>query len=106
MSFKALLERWRDTPATVTTESAYDIRLDVDDAARVEALAALFPGIDAETVIADLLHAALDATEAAMPYEAGERVIAEDEFGDPVFEDVGLTPRYVELVRARRDDLD
>ncbi|MEL6198761.1 MAG: type 1 pili tip component [Pseudomonadota bacterium] len=105
MSFKALLERWRDTPATVTTESTYAIRLDVDDAARVEALAALFPGIDAETVIADLLHAALDAAEAAMPYEAGERVIAEDEFGDPVFEDVGLTPRYVELVRARRDDL-
>ncbi|MEM9321371.1 MAG: type 1 pili tip component [Pseudomonadota bacterium] len=105
MSFKALLERWRDTPVTVTTESAYAIRLDVDDAARVEALAALFPGIDAETVIADLLHAALDATEAAMPYEAGERVIAEDEFGDAIFEDVGLTPRYVELVRARRDDL-
>lgn len=106
MSFKALLERWQQTPAINTTESRYAIRLDVDDAARVEALATLYPGIDAETVIADLLHAALDATEAAIPYEAGDRVIAEDEFGDPVFEDIGLTPRYVELVRARRDAFD
>lgn len=105
MGFKALLERWRDAPAVVTTESRYAIRLDVDDAARVEALAALHPGVDAETVIADLLNAALDATEAAMPYEQGERVLQEDEFGDPVYEDAGMTPRYVELVRAHRDKL-
>ena len=105
MTFKALLDRWQDTPAVVNTEARYAIRLAVDDAARVEALAELFPGIDAETVIADLLRTALDATEAAMPYEPGERVIQEDEFGDPVYEDAGLTPRYVELVRTHRDKL-
>lgn len=105
MTFKALLERWRDAPAVVTTESRYSIRLAADDAARVEALAELFPGVDAETVISDLLSAALDATEAAMPYEPGERVQQEDEFGDPVYEDEGMTPRYVELVRAHRDKL-
>ncbi len=44
MGFKALLERWRDTPAVVTTESRYSIRLAVDDAARVEALVELHPG--------------------------------------------------------------
>ena len=105
MSFKAVLDRWQETPAVVTTEAAYGIRLDIDDAARVKALAALFPGIDEETVIADLLRAALDAVEAAMPYQPGERVIQEDDYGDPVYEDAGLTPRYVELVRAQREGL-
>lgn len=105
MVFKALLERWRDAPAVVTTKSHYSIRLAADDAARVEALAELHPGVDAETVISDLLNAALDATEAAMPYEPGQRVLQEDEFGDPVYEDAGMTPRYVELVRAHRDKL-
>mgnify|MGYP001802607016 CR=1 FL=1 len=38
-----------------------------------------------------------------MPYEAGERVIQEDEFGDPVYEDIGLTPDYVRLLRDKRD---
>ena len=105
MTFKALLQRWQDAPATVKTDARYAIRLDVDDAARVEALAELFPGIDTDTVLADLVSTALDQVEAAMPYRQGERIIQRDEFGDPVYEDTGLTPRYVELVRAHRDKL-
>lgn len=105
MTFRALLDRWQDTPKIVRTEARYRIRLDPDDAARVEALAELFPGIDSDTVLADLIGAALDATEAAMPYRPGDKVIENDEFGDPIFEDVGLTPRYVALVRAQRDKL-
>ncbi len=105
MTFTALLDRWQETPEVKRTESRYQIRLDVDDAARVEALAALFPGIDADTVLADLIHTALDATEAAMPYRPGEKVIEKDEFGDPIYEDTGLTPDYVELVRKAREQL-
>ena len=78
MSFRALLEKWQSQPAVTKTPAQYQIRLDVDDAARVEALADLFPGIDAETVIADLLSAALNATEAAMPYEPGDEAVAQD----------------------------
>lgn len=29
-----------------------------------------------------------------MPCVPGERIIARDEFGDPVYEDVGFTPRF------------
>lgn len=105
MSFGNLIERWRSTPATTQCEQRYAIRLHIDDAARVEALSALFPGVDAETVIADLLHQALDAVESAMPYEAGDRIIQKDEFGDPVYEDVGLTPDYVRLLRDKRDSI-
>ena len=39
-----------------------------------------------------LLRAGLDEIEAAMPYERGPKVISRDDQGDPVYEDVGLTP--------------
>lgn len=106
MPFKALLDSWRDTPNPELSSERYSIRLPTDDAARITALAELFPGTSPESIIADLLHAGLDEIEAAMPYEAGEKVIREDEFGDPVYEDVGLTPRFLDLVRQHRDKLD
>jgi hypothetical protein len=34
-----------------------------------------------------------------MPYEPGPKVISRDDHGDPVYEDVGLSPRFVELTR-------
>lgn len=105
MSFKKMLEQWQQQPQVTTTESRYHIRLDIDDAAKVQALSELFPGVDPETVIADLLHAALDATEAAMPYEPADKVIQRDDHGDPVYADAGLTPRYVELLRGAKDKL-
>ena len=72
----------------------------------MHAFADLFPGVDAERIISDLLAAALEQTEAAIPYVQGDRVIREDEFGDPVYEDVGLTSRFRELVRAHRKRLE
>ena len=101
MSFTKLIERWAASETPETTPEAYAIHLDVEDAARVEALTELFPGVTVENVISDLLKMSLDELEAAMPYEPGDKVIREDEFGDPVYEDAGLTPRFRELVRAR-----
>ena len=34
-----------------------------------------------------------------MPYEPGPKVISRDDQGDPVYEDAGLTPRFIELTR-------
>ena len=65
----------------------------------------MYPGNSAEELVSDLLSAALDELEAAMPYEAGDRVIREDEYGDPVYEDIGPTPRFLELVRRHRAEL-
>ena len=102
MRFKTLLDNWSRQRNRERTEEYYSIRLAGGDAARLAALSELFPGNDPEDLITDLLGAAQDEVEAAMPYEAGERVIREDEFGDPVYEDVGLTPRFLELVREHR----
>ena len=41
-----------------------------------------------------------------MPYIAGKRVISTDEQGDPLYEDVGPTPRFMELARKHRRRLE
>jgi hypothetical protein len=102
MSFKALLDAWLGERSPELSEERYSIQLPVDDAARLAALAALFPGASPERIITDLLHTGLDEIEAAMPYVPGSRIIREDEFGDPVYEDVGMTPRFLELVKSHR----
>jgi predicted DNA-binding protein len=106
MSFKDLLENWRDTAAQPRTATEYAVRLPVDDAARLAALAEMFPGRTPEQIITDLLGAALQEIETSMPYIAGKKVISNDDQGDPIFEDVGLTPRFVELTRRNRKKLE
>jgi hypothetical protein len=105
VSFKTLLESWRETSAAPRTVTEYAVRLPVDDAAQLQALAEMFPGRTAEQLITDLLGAALQEIATAMPYMAGQKVISTDEQGDPVYEDVGPTPRFIELARKHRKKL-
>jgi hypothetical protein len=62
----------------------------------------MFPGRTAEQLITELLGAALTEVAAAMPYVAGTRVISNDEQGDPMYEDTGPMPRFLELTRKHR----
>lgn len=105
MSFKSLLDTWKGNREPELSAERYSIRLPADDAARVEALTELFSGTASEAVITDLLNAGLDEIEAAMPYVPGDKVIREDEFGDPIYEDVGMTPRFLDLVRKHRKQI-
>src|SRR5580692_3698945 len=100
--FKALLDSWQDAAGGPRTAQQYAVRLPVDDAARLQALADMFPGRTPEQLITELLGVALKDVAAAMPYVAGTRVISTDEQGDPVFEDVGPMPRFIELTRKYR----
>lgn len=105
MKFKSLLDRWKKLPAPAKTAQEYSIRLSLDDAARLHALVELFPGQSIEEILTDLLGAGLDEIAAAMPYERGPKVISRDDHGDPVYEDIGLTPRFVELTRKFKKNL-
>jgi hypothetical protein len=105
VKFKPLLERWKKAPAPARTAAEYAVRLPLDDAARLHALTELFPGQPIEGMVTDLLAAALDEVAAAMPYEKGPKVISRDDQGDPVYEDIGLTPRFVELTRKFKKNL-
>jgi hypothetical protein len=106
VKFKSLLDRWKKTAAPQKTVREYSIRLPVDDAARLHALKELFPGQTVEDLITDLLHAGLDEIAVAMPYERGAKVISRDDHGDPVYEDVGLTPKFVELSRKCKKSIE
>lgn len=105
MKFKPLLDRWKKDAAPARTAKEYSIRLSLDDASRLHALAELFPGQPIEAIITDLLGAGLDEIAAAMPYERGPKVISRDDQGDPVYEDIGLTPRFVQLTRKFKKSL-
>jgi hypothetical protein len=105
VKFKVLLDHWKKEAAPATTAKEYAVHLILDDAARLHALAALFPGRRLEDLITDLLHAGLDEIAAAMPYVAGPKIISRDDHGDPAYEDVGLTPRFVELSRRFKKEL-
>jgi hypothetical protein len=104
--FKELLETWRHSATGARTSSEYSVRLPLDDAARLHALAELFPGRTTEQLITDLLGAALQEVAAAMPYVPGTRVISSDEQGDPLYEDAGQTPKFAELTRKYKKQLE
>jgi hypothetical protein len=106
MTIKSLLDAWAEEKEPARTSEAYAIHLATEDAAKIHALADLFPGVTHERVISDLLAAALEQVEAAIPYVPGDKVIREDEFGDPVYEDTGLTPEFLDLVKKYRRQLE
>ena len=105
MKFKALLDHWKKDPPPVRTAREYAMRLTLEDAARLHALCELFPGRTVEELTTDLLHTALEEIVAAMPYEPGPKIISRDDQGDPVYEDVGLTPRFADLTRKLKKSL-
>lgn len=105
MGIRQLIEYWQEDPRAPLAPHEWTLRLSLDDAAKVRALAEMYPYRDAEAILQELVAAALDEVEATLPYVAGERVVAEDELGDPIHEDAGPTPRFQALVRKHRQEL-
>jgi hypothetical protein len=105
MPLKKLLEQWKESSPSAITREHFSVQLPIDDAARVLALSEMFPGKSPEAIISEILSAALSEIETGMPYVQGDKVIRLDEFGDPVYEDAGLTPRFLELIRKHAKEL-
>lgn len=106
MKLKNLLKTWEETARQGRTPKYYSVRLSVADAAKLAALREMFPGRSEEELITDLLSAALEDLEASFPYVPGSRVVAEDDHGDPIYEDQGLTPRFHSLYQQHRERLE
>lgn len=94
MRVKDLIKQWEETAPQALTAREYRIKLPVRDAARVAALAEMYPQRSVMQILTDLLSSALDEIEEGLPYVQGARIIAEDDQGDPIFEDVGPTSRF------------
>ncbi|MGB0733875.1 MAG: hypothetical protein ACPGPF_08910, partial [Pontibacterium sp.] len=54
--------------------------------------------MEPQALVSSLLHTVLLEAEASMPYRAGTKVIRVED-GDPIYEDVGPTPRYLAAKR-------
>lgn len=99
MKVKDLLTLWDQTASGDLTAETYQIRLPVEDAARLAALVEMFPRRTQEQLLTDLLSAALSDLESRMPYVTGQDIISEDEMGDPIYGDLGPTPQFLKLTQ-------
>lgn len=97
MRIAELITRWAVKPPSSPPARSYIVRLPLRDAARIEALRMMYPSCSDSQIMADLIRAGLDELEVAMPYVPGKRVIAEDDYGDPIYEDLGPTPQFYSL---------
>lgn len=72
----------------------------------MHALAEIYAGRTQAQILTDLLSAALDELQESLPYIEGERVVSEDDYGDPIYEDAGLSPRFHALTQKHLRDLE
>jgi predicted DNA-binding protein len=96
-SLKDLLSDWEKNADSKLSSTTLECCVKANDMNRVEALARTFQK-DKQAVIEDLIHAALNELESSIPYVAGEHVIRVED-GDPVYEDIGFMPEYLQNKR-------
>ena len=99
MKIRELAHQWAQPATTSSTTRRYHLDLELETAARLEALCELYPQRTPEALLGELLAAAFEELEASFPYVQGEEVVATDELGDPLYADAGTTPRFLELAR-------
>ncbi|WP_028294774.1 hypothetical protein [Oceanobacter kriegii] len=99
MKASELINHWEAEYGEQISAESYPIQLNHKDSARVEALLEMFPGLTKERLMRDLVHAALNDLASGFPYVQGDKVIAQDEEGFPMYEDVGPTPEFLALTR-------
>ncbi|BAN50305.1 hypothetical protein [Metapseudomonas resinovorans] len=99
MKIRELVRHWEQNAKGRLTRSEYSIHLDLESAARLAALSEMYPKRSVEELIGELVGAALEELEASFPYVKGSQVVATDEQGDPLYEDIGPTPRFLALSR-------
>jgi hypothetical protein len=105
MKIRELARHWEQNAKGRLTKTAYSIHLDVEAAARLAALQEMYPKHHPEELLGELIGAALEELETSFPYVRGSRVIATDEEGDPMYEDIGPTPRFLALSRRYLEEM-
>jgi hypothetical protein len=106
MKIRELARHWERSAKGRLSPTGHVLHLDVESAARLAALAEMYPKRRPEELLGELLGAALEELEASFPYVKGQQVIATDEEGDPLYEDIGPTPRFLALSRRYLQAMD
>jgi len=103
MHLNDLLNEWASTAQIEEPVMSMTFKLPLELSAHLMALKDMYPGRTLEQLTIDLLTAAVDELKEKMPYRQGENVVAEDEYGDPIYQDVGLTPQFLDLTQQYRE---
>jgi hypothetical protein len=105
MKIRDLVTHWDKHAKGRLARDPYDVNLSDSHHEELSKLAALYPMKSPQDLMRDLLSAALDELETSFPYVEGDKVVAYDEDGFEIYEDVGLTPRFVALSQKHMEDL-
>lgn len=103
MTIRELVGLWEDHARGLLTEESYEVKLTLEDAAKIEALSEMYPRRSKEQLISELVSAALADLECSFPYRQGDEVVSHDEEGDPIYRDVGPTSPFQELTRKHME---
>lgn len=99
MQISELAKNWNTTASGTLSKDILSLRLPIEEAAKLDALADMYPKRSREDLLLDLITAALHDLEKSLPYIKGQTVVARDEQGDPIYEDIGLTPEFLRLTK-------
>ncbi|MBM7059895.1 pilin assembly protein [Pseudomonas sp. UL073] len=99
MKIRELIGHWEQNAKGRLTRSSYQVHLDLESAARLAALSEMYPKRNVDELLSELVSSALEELETSLPYVKGSQVVATDEMGDPLYEDIGPTPRFLALSR-------
>ncbi|MBA1203750.1 pilin assembly protein [Pseudomonas capeferrum] len=105
MKIRELVQHWEQNAKGHMSPTGHVLHLDMESEARLAALIDMYPKRQPEELLGELVAAALEELEASFPYIRGQQVIATDEEGDPLYEDIGPTPRFLALSRRHLHDL-
>ena len=105
MQIKELHNEWASTVRVEKPVMKIHLPLPLKLSAHLLALKDMYPGRTIEQITIDLLNAAVYELEESLPYKQGTTIISEDEYGDPIYQDIGLTPRFLELTKYHYDKL-
>lgn len=97
MKIRDLVSQWENYSSGKSRRESFSIRLSKSEVAGICALAELYPEFAKEYLAGEILSAALQEMVESFSYVKGERIICRDESDEPIYEDVGLTPKYLSL---------
>lgn len=105
MNTKHLVQQWNKTGKATLAKDSYPFNLSEEDDSAIETLLTLYPKLTKQQILQDMLASALDDVEVGFPYVKGQKIIAHDEEGDAVYEDIGSTPRFLALTKKHRKEI-
>jgi len=105
MKIKQLVSYWDKHAQGRLTAEPYMAKLSESHSKQLEQLAELYPMKTSSELLRDLVSAALDELETSFPYVQGEKVVAHDEDGFEIYEDIGMTPKFIEYSQRHMEKL-